>query len=166
MKQQVRSKSDAKRGQVRIVVEAGTLAPWKAALPTDERRRALLVALERMKNEKGIGEYDAAMSIARKLNALFIYRKSNRNPAVVDTCNKILDDEEWLRAEFDMAPLDRKRRQCLLPAAAVAAADLNRAIAGKAQQKKPSTLWNEFRSRHKGSGYSLAQLSQMYRNAQ
>lgn len=171
------------RSKVRIVVKQGTLAPWKASLPAEERHRALLVALERLADQKSIGQYEAAVSIARKLNTLYIYRKNNANPAVVETCNKVLDDEEWLRNRFDMAPLGRKQRQCPLPAAA----DLNRAIvddfvkrANRATQqkqkkqarakvdKKPQTSssWNEFRSRHKGQGYSQAELSHMYRSGQ
>ena len=108
-------KQDRKRTQVRIAVRKGTLAPWKAVLPPKERHEALLQAIERAQDEFDLTPHDAAIKIVRKLNALYIYRKNNRARNVVEVCNKILDDEEWLREHFGLNPLDRSARRCPTP---------------------------------------------------
>lgn len=101
-----------KPSSVRIAVRKGTLAPWKAILPAKERHQALLQAVKRAEDEFDLSTYDAAIKVARKLNVLYIYRKNNRSASVAEVCNKILDDEEWLRDHFGLNPLDRSARRC------------------------------------------------------
>lgn len=101
-----------KQSKVRITVKKGGLAPWKAVLPIEDRRWALLEALHRTMDEENLSQHDAAIKIVKRLNVLYVYRKNNASPKVVSVCNKILDDEEWFRSELELPPLDRKKRKC------------------------------------------------------
>jgi len=159
----------------RIVVRQGTLFPWKAMEPANVRHAALHIAVERHMHEKASSDHDAAIAIARKLNVLYIYRKNDARPAVALTCNRVLDDEEWLRQAYGLAPLDRTARQCQLSekAALRATASANakrqtnkgrKKATKKATSKKPSQFrsaktWPQFLAANKGKGHTMSDLS-------
>lgn len=163
-------KGSRRAGTPRIAVRKGTLHPWKAMETAKTRHAALHIAVERHKQETGSSEREAALAIARKLNVLYIYRKNDARPAVALTCNRVLDDEEWLRNEYGLEPLDRAARQCQMDERAALAGTLAQEAKKtarrqpadtskpKSQQFRSAATWSQFLSANKGRGYSMAEL--------
>ena len=155
----------------RIPITKGTLDPWKATEPAAVRRDALVQAVEREMRKTGESEHDAAVSIARHMNVLYIFRKNDRRPAVALTCNRVLDDEEWLRNYYDLEPLDRKARQCpLSEQQAIGAMLATEASTQRSAKKKskamrvfqPANSWREFLKQNAGQGFSMKELGEAW----
>lgn len=112
-----------KGGRVKIFVESGTLYPYELSDASLARRReALQDAVERLANQhraqnatltRAEAERLGANTARAKLQVLSQYRKNAaKGTAQGMQCARALADEDWLRAEYGLNPLDWSRRTC------------------------------------------------------